>query len=264
MKKYLLFFNVALHAQLTYRGALLIRALRDLLWVISFVLLWSALFKQKAEIGGFTFQAMITYYILAKLIDQIYSYEPSRIMSRDIITGDLSNFLTKPLKYFGYLFFLAAGRRTARNLPSFAIAISVFIFAPQWVTFPPDLISFAVFLISAFLSWILLFEFVFLLGTISFWISETSNLRTAFEQGVLLLGGLWIPLNLFPKQLSDFLGILPFRYLYYQLINIYQGKVQGFDLLSSVLIQTIWIIILFGVCYLTWKKGVKRYEAYGK
>ena len=243
---------------------MLIRGLRDVSGVLFFVILWAALFKTKAEISGFTFSAMVTYYILVKIIDQIYSYEPSRLINEDIINGDLSNYLTKPVKYFFYRLFFSIGRRFARVLTSFTLIFLAFIFLPQWVVFPPNFESLLFFIISAIFSWILLYELAFIVGTISFWTSGNDGLRTAFDQLIGLLGGIWVPLSLFPKQMADILNVLPFRYLYFQLVQIYQGKIIGDDLYFSVMIQVLWVAIFSLLCGYLWNRGLKKYESYGK
>lgn len=264
MRKYLRFIVVAFSAQMTYRGSMLIRGLRDISSVMFFVVLWAALFKEKTVIGGFTFYAMVTYYVLAKIIDQMYSYEPSRLMTRDIITGDLSNYLIKPMRYFTYMIFLSVGRRFARSSTSLVIIILAFIFLSQWVVLPPNASSLIFFCFSAVLSWILLFEFAFLIGTLSFWSSETSGLQTAFDQLVLVLGGSWIPLNLFPEGVSRIVSILPFKYLYYDLVLIYQGKISSSEFFSHLAAQTAWVVALFLCCYVFWRKGTKNYASFGK
>jgi len=264
VRKYLRFIIVAFNVQMIYRGSMMLRGVRDVASVLFFVILWSALFKEQSVIKGFTFNAMVTYYILTKIIDQIYSYEPSRLMTRDILTGDLSNYLTKPMKYFAYMMFLSIGRRFARSFMSIVLVILAFVFIPQYVFVSPNASSFLFFCLSGFLSWLLLFECAFLLGTLSFWSSETSGIQTAFDQLVLVLGGSWVPLNLFPEAVTKITSILPFKYLYYNLVLVYQGKLSNNELVWQFAMQFFWVAVLFLCCYLSWKRGVKTYASFGK
>lgn len=264
MKKYLRFAYASYESQMMYRGAMLIRGLRDVSGVLFFIVLWAALYKSKAEISGFTFSAMVTYYILVKIIDQIYSYEQGRLVSEDIKNGDLSNCLSKPYSYFFYRIFFSIGRRLARTSTSFSLVVLAFIFLPQWLVFPQNSTSFLFFVISAALSWVLLFELSYLIGLLSFWTSDTGSMRTAADQLIGFLGGVWVPLSLFPKQIADILNILPFKYLYFQLVQIYQGKIIGQELYFSIVIQFLWVIIFSILCRFTWAKGIKNYSAYGK
>lgn len=264
MRKYLEVVKIAYSLQMVYRAAMAIRAVRDIATVLFFVLLWTALFRQKAEIGGYNLSAMITYYVLAKIIDQLYSYEPSRLLSRDVLQGDLSNYLAKPWKYFLYLVSYAFGRRLARTTFSFLVIFLAFIFLPQFMVLPVRIIDITFFIPSAILSWVLLFEMVFVLGTLSFWFSETSGLRTAFEQLILVVGGMWVPLNLFPGQVAAVLKMLPFQYLYFHLIAIYQGKLETNELISGLVTQTFWVFALGLVAIFLWKRGLRVYGAYGR
>lgn len=263
MKKYLRIIPAAFQSQIIYRGSMLIRGLRDIVNVAFFILLWSALFKDKANIAGFTFPAMVTYYILVKIIDQLYSYRHAYMIMWDIKNGDLSNYLSKPLNYFFYLMSHQIGRRGARVTTSLFIVLAIFITLPSFVVFPPNIIYFVSFLFSATLSWLMVFEIAFLLGALSFWFSETSGLKTATEQLTLVLGGSWVPLNLFPEPISNLADWLPFKYLYFNLVNIYQGKIPANQLATNLSIQLLWIIILGFSSFLVWRKGITKFGAYG-
>lgn len=264
MHKYLEVIKIAYSLQLAYRGGMLIRCVRDIVTVLFFVLLWSALFRKTSVIGGYTLPSIITYYIIARIIDQLYSYEPARLLSRDIRQGDLSNYLVKPWKYVLYLASYTFGRRFARTTFSFLAIGLVFVLVPQFVVLPSSILYLLYFIISAVLSWVLLFEMIFVLGALSFWISETGGIRTAFEQMTLVLGGLWVPLDLFPKNVLYFLSYLPFKYFYFNLVQIYQGKISSSQITSGIWIQIIWMAAFGLLTAFLWKKGIKVYGAFGK
>lgn len=237
--------------------------MRDINLVFFYIILWAALFRERTDIAGYSLRSIITYYVLAKIIDQIYSYEPARIMTRDILTGSFSAYLVKPLRYFPFLAAVTVGRRLARVSLTIILTIFAFVFLPKFFVIPSSALIIFVFSISSILSWLLVYEIVFFFGILSFWISETSGLRSAFEQMVLVLGGLWVPLDLLPEQVQKIFTLLPFQYLYYHLIQIYQGRINPRMFLQGIMIQLIWITIFAVAIKFLWKKGVARYEAFG-
>lgn len=263
MKLIVSFFRISFLINLTYRFGLIMRLIRDFTTPLSFIILWSALYVGRNEIGGYTLSAIATYYILVKVIDQLYSYEPAKLLTREIRTGDLSNYLTKPLNYFKYLFGYTFGKRVARTTLTILSVVALGIFFPNILTFPPSIYAALTFTLIFSVSVILVFEITYLLGCLTFWISETDYLRGAVEQFTLVLGGLWVPITFFPKWLSNILEYLPFKYQYYFPVMVFQGKILPVEFFRGLFIETVWVIMLGIILSIVWRQGIKKYEGYG-
>lgn len=263
MKKYWTAYKSAYQENITYKGPVFIRAIRDVLLTLFFIVLWSAVFQQKEVINGYTFNSIITYYILVRLMDQLYSFQTTRLLNEDIVEGNLSNYLVKPMNYILYLASYVLGRRTARTTLTFILVIAIFVFFSNYVMPPSNLINLLIFILSAMLSWILFFEIAFLLGVISFWFSEVSNLRSVLEHIILILGGLWIPIDLFPEKIAQIVNLLPFKYLYNSPVQVYQGKLSTNDLLTMFVIELVWITLFHLIGKYLFSRGLKTYAAFG-
>ncbi len=263
MGKYWRFFQASFQISFSYRFAILIRMIRDFLMVLFFIVLWQALFKGKQLIGGFTFAGMVSYYILGKALDQLYTFDPANVMARHVRTGDLSNFLIKPVNYTGYLGSFIFGRRLARTFLTIIASIIIILAFPDFIGRPAGMIELAAFIIFAALAWILMFSVSFLIGGLSFWSTETENIRAGIEQLMLILGGLWIPLNLLPEGIGKILSPLPFKYLYYFPIRVFLGKVNTSDMITGLLTDLAWVVFFLFCGSVLWRKGLKRYGAYG-
>lgn len=264
MGKYLQFFKASYQIAFSYRASIIVRLIRDVVMTLFFVLLWATVFQNQQTVGSFTFKSIVTYYILVRILEQIYAFEPASLLTRDIKHGDLSNFLLKPLGYLRYLAFYTFGRRVARTFLTLIFIIALFMFAPTLIAYTDSPINGIAFILSATLSWILLFEISIGVGELSFWFSETGNIRRAIESFTGILGGLWVPLELFPKNIYSILNLLPFKYLYSFPVSIYQGKISGYELLFPLIVQLIWVLVLTLVIGYVWKKGVINYESYGR
>ena len=263
MKKYILILKVSFTSFVSYRVSLVVRLIRDVLMTSFFLFIWSVLFKQKQLVGGYDFNSMITYYIVARIIDQLYTLDPSKVIAEDVTTGGLSTHLIKPYHYLGYMWGRAVGRRLARTLPSLLLVISVFTIFHSSLVFPNSISQAVLFIISVILAWILMFEIAIFVGETSFWISKISGINSAINQTVLLLGGMWAPISLFSPLAQKIMGYLPFQYLYFHPIQIYQNKINISTALHGLGIETIWILIIGILTIALWRKGVRHYEAYG-
>lgn len=264
MWKYWLFFKAAYQITISYRVAVVIRVIRDLAIPAFFILLWSALYKDRQDIGGFTLQAMATYYIMVKILDQIYTYEPSSAVNRDIKMGDLSNHLVKPISYIIFRAFYALGRRLARISLTIIAVILLFLFFPNLVAYPSSLNNWIWFGVILIVSWTLFFEVAFIMGELAFWLSQTWNFRGASEQVMTILGGFWIPLNLFPENIQAVLNLLPFRFLYYYPVQVFQGKVDLSQIYREFTIEIFWVVLFGMFIKFLWDKGIEKYEGVGK
>lgn len=263
MNKYLLILKVSFTSFVSYRVSLVIRLIRDVLMTSFFLFIWSVLFKQKQLIGGYDFSSMVTYYIVARIIDQLYTLDPSKVLAEDVVTGSLSTHLIKPYHYLGYMWGRAVGRRLARTLPSLIFVIAIFIVFNSSLVFPNSIIQTTLFILSVMLAWLLMFEIAIFVGETSFWISKISGINSAINQTILLLGGMWAPISLFSPIAQKIMGFLPFQYLYFHPIQIYQNKISIPVALHGLGIETVWILIIGVLIIVLWKKGIRRYEAYG-
>jgi ABC-2 type transport system permease protein len=263
VRKYWLYFAGAFQIAFSYRASLVIRMIRDFLMVLFFITLWRALFAGKETIAGFTFSGMVSYYILAKAVDQLYTFDPGNVIERHVRSGDLSNFLAKPINYMIYLASHIFGRRLARTILTIIASIVIIIVFPSFVGYPAGIFETTAFFILIALAWLLVFAFSYLIGMISFWTTEISNIRQGFELLILILGGLWVPLNVLPDQISQILNYLPFKYLYYFPIQVYLGKVPVDKVFLGLITELCWILGLLFIAKYLWQRGLKRFGAYG-
>lgn len=263
MKKYLLIFNNACQVGWSYRGSLVIKAFVDVIFTVAYILLWSVLYRNKSTIAGFNFADIVTYYILVRIIDLFYTFYPAKFLTAAIKTGNFSNVLIKPLNYFIYSIANTAGLKIARGSVTLILIIGFLIFFPEYLTFPPDPIYYLALIPFGILSWLIFFELGFLIGIASFWVSETGNIRSAIAQIVSLFSGGWIPLTFFPPLVILVINWLPLRFLYFYLIQLYQGKIPLHQLAPDLLLCIFWVTLLWLLGRQLLIKGVRRYESYG-
>lgn len=231
--------------------------------VCLFVLLWTALFQNKTEIGGFDLASITTYYILVEIIDIIYTQTPARLLNRDVKTGDLSNYLSKPLDYWKYLLSYTVGQQLANSSLSILVVLVLFIFFPGFVVFPKELIYFIGFFVFSFIAFLISHQILFIIGTWSFYVSEISHIRQGVNQLMGLLGGRWIPLSFFSVTTLKILELLPFTFLFSFPLKVFQQQVTIGQMQKALIIEIVWLGIFLLIGNITWKKGVRKYEAYG-
>jgi len=264
MKKYLYFFKVGFQVTLAYPAKIVFRFLRHAVYFALSITLWWALLGTTGHLGNLTLSSMITYYLLVGAVDIIYTSAPGRILIRDILSGDLNNYLAKPINYWGYLLPYTLGQQLAASSLSIFVVALVFVLFPTIIALPASPLNIVAFLISCIISFLLSHQFFFIVGILGFWVSEATNLRMGLNQFIGLVGGKWFPLSILPPAVFVIFNLMPFKYLFNFPITVFLGQVQPDEVVKSIGMETIWIaLILFAGSYL-WKKGIKKYEAYGR
>ena len=71
MKKYLEIAKISFKAQIVWRFDVMMNMLFSIVKILFAYILWGAIFGQRNVIAGFTFQMMLSYYIISCFLSQI-------------------------------------------------------------------------------------------------------------------------------------------------------------------------------------------------
>jgi ABC-2 type transport system permease protein len=207
---------------------------------------------------------MMFYYLLVAVVDVLTAVnEDDWQIAADIREGNISQFLLKPVDYLWYrlcLFF--SGRIAFIAVAGIPLAIFIFCFR-QYVLPPADLTALLVFPVSLVLTALLQFFISYAMAMLAFWLLEISTfifILFAFEY---LASGHLFPLDILPPVLKQILYLTPFPYQMYFPISIYLGKAAGAELWRGLIIQFLWVIAAYAFARFMWRRGIKRYSAFG-
>jgi ABC-2 type transport system permease protein len=267
MKKYLHVISIGIQNNLQYRANYLTRTLFSFIPLFAMLSLWRTIYSSNNGVGehnGYTQAQMIFYYMLVAIVDVFTAVnEDDWQIATDIREGNISQFLLKPVDYLWYrlcLFF--SGRIAFISMAIIPLAIFVFCFRAYFVA-PHDLTALVLFPFSMVLTALLQFFISYAMAMLAFWLLEISTfifILFAFEY---LASGHMFPLDVLPPVLKELLFFTPFPYQLYFPISIYMGKVTGLAVWHGLLIQFLWVIASYAGARFMWRRGVKRYSAFG-
>lgn len=78
-----------------------------------------------------------------------------------------------------------------------------------------------------------------------------------------LAGGLF-PLDILPESVLAVVKWLPTSFLVFLPMQVYLGRVDGRELVVSLVIMLAWVGILKQLAQIVFRRGVRIYEAYGR
>jgi ABC-2 type transport system permease protein len=264
---------ICLEDRLAYRGDFALGTLMRVLPIVTQVFLWTAVFAAttRADIAGYSREDIVAYYLLT-MLTRAFSSMPGLAggISRSIRDGSVKKYLVQPVDYVGFL--LAA--RIAHKLVYYAVAFLpfalVFFLCREFFPPPPDAATIAAFLLALVLSFLLGFFMEATLGMLGFWILETSSIVFAYMLVQYLLSGHMFPIDMLAGislgggvSLADVVRWLPFEYTAYFPAAIWLGKVRGWALVRDLAVAAAWVLVMIGACRLAWRRGTRRYSAFG-
>lgn len=267
MKKYRHVLGIGIQNNLTYRFNFLVRSLFGLIPLIAILYVWQTIYSGKREgsmIAGYTFAEMVSYYLLATIVDALTAVnEDDWQIAADIKDGNISQFLLKPIDYLTFRFCLfLSGRMT--YLAIAIIPLTVFIFCLRhYFVFPPNGIALGGFLLSVGMTALLQFFMSYTMAMLAFWVLEVSTfifIMFAFEY---IASGHLFPLDVLPPVLERVLYFTPFPYQLYFPISVYIGKMRGTELAAGLAIQAGWVIGAYLLARFAWSRGIRKYAAAG-
>ena len=266
--------KISLEERLVYRGDFALGTLMRFLPIVTQVFLWTAVFSatSRGDIAGYSRNDIVAYYLLT-MLTRAFSSMPGLAtgIARSVRDGSVKKYLVQPVDYIGFL--LAA--RIAHKLVYYAVAIlpfaGVFFVCRGYFPPPPDAATIAAFLLALLLSFLLGFFMEATLGMIGFWVLEVSSIVFAYMLVQYLLSGHMFPIDMLAgvptglpgTSLADVVHWLPFEYTAYFSSAIWLGKVRGADLVTSLAIEAGWVVVMAVACRIAWRRGTRRYSAFG-
>lgn len=267
MKKYWHVLSIGIQNNLTYRFNFLTRTLFGLIPLTAMLYVWRTIFagkEQGSEVGSYTLAQMISYYLLATIVDALTAVnDDDWQIAADIKDGNISQFLLKPIDYVWYRLWLFLSGRVV-YLAMAAAPLAVFIFwLRRYFVFPPHWEALGCFLCSVLLTALLQFFTSYAMAMLAFWVLEVSTfifILFAFEY---LASGHLFPLDILPHRLAAVLSFTPFPYQLYFPVSVYMGKVTGAELARGLAAQALWVLAAYGIARFAWSRGIRKYAAVG-
>jgi len=270
LKKYWHVIGIGIQNNLTYRFNYLTRTLFGFIPLFAMLSLWRTIYATKgagSALGGYTQAEMIFYYIMVAVVDVLTAVnEDDWQIAADIREGAISQFLLKPLDYLWYrlcLFF--SGRIVYLFVAVVPLAIFIFCFRNYFV-FPANGIALVFFPVSLALTALLQFFLSYTMAMLAFWVLEISTfifILFAFEY---IASGHLFPLSMLHSShpgLEQVLFLTPFPSMLYVPISIYMGKITGTGVALGLLTQLFWVLAMYALARFAWRRGIKKYAAFG-
>lgn len=267
LRIYLPFAANELKRQLAYKGAFYLFLLVRIYGAFISYYLWMAIYgsSEQATLGGLTREEMVVYVFMVYVTASIVTASISTMVSDDVVKGTVAMNLIKPIDYRMSLIAMAAGNMVYRFLvPSVFIWIGLELYKVRVLGLAPvTVLGVLLYLLSCIMSFLIYVLFDFGFGMIAFFTTYIFGMRLAKEALLSFLTGQLIPISFFPAVIQKVFGFLPFSSMIYTPVMIYLGKYTGNTLVYMMFRQAVWVVILYALGSLIWKRVTRRLVVLG-
>ena len=264
---YLPFALNELKTSLSYKGAFYLFIFISTFSSFISYFLWMAIYGSSDgnTLGGLSQNEMIVYIFMVYITTSAVNISISKEVGMDIVKGEVVMNLIKPIDYRMSLVSKAIGTSIYRFfVPGIVIWIGLELYKyfelGMGIT---NITNILLFLFSVFMSFLIYVLFDFCFGMIGFFTTYIFGLEMIKHSVLLFLTGQLIPLSFFPEIIQKIFSYLPFSSMTYTPVMIYLGKYSGMELLKVLLIQLVWIVLLYLLGSLIWKRVTKRLISLG-
>jgi ABC-2 type transport system permease protein len=218
--------------------------LQMFLQMLVFREVWIALYAsgRKAH-AGVTLAQAVTYQLVNVIVVRLCSTWIVYSANHRIRTGSIVFQITRPM-YYGHILLLeyigqAGAKFVTTSLPIFGVAC--LLFRP---TLPSSAAVWLSFGLSLGLGFITAFYLDYLLALTGFWTTELGGLFWAKESVIMILGGTYLPLWIYPPLLRSILTFLPFQGVSYTPVAIFVGQIGLGQFPRAFAVQIAWLVVL--------------------
>lgn len=263
IKCYIPFAVAEIKSAMAYRLAFFARFLSNFFTVMITYYLWRAIFDSSPNkvISGFTLQEMTAYVIVSFFTSIMTGAVVISNMAYSIQDGSIAIGLVRPVSFQGIHLAESLGNLFVNAMINSLPFMVAFAFS-GWLLAPAPMYL-AAYIVSVFLSFLVLFYFSFCFAMLAFYTTYFFGINMAKEVIMKLCSGALIPLSFFPSGIESFFRFLPFSSMNYTPVMIYLGKLEGQDLAEALGLQMFWVAVLILISNFFWKKAIRRLTVLG-
>lgn len=218
-----------------------------------------------ASPAGPSQREVFTYYIFIMFIMIITNAWAGFFLSREILEGEIVQFLTRPLSVFWKYIVNNVVEKTVKlliPLPLLFVAVAVFrhYFAPA--IFQTS--HLALFIVTLLIAVVLHFNIDMVFGVLAFWLEDAMQIRHYNEMLASIASGVMIPFAFMPQSARFIFSFLPFRYYISLPVDLLLGQIDTTLIPLLIAYQITWAIGSAVLLTILWKRGLRRYAPPGQ
>ena len=261
LKPYIAYAKKSFLMRSAYRFDHIMQILSTCLQIFIYWEIYRSLYGSSTEVDGISFGMVTTNFVLSLGFSAGF-YVNDFYLPQKIWDGSLVTELLRPISFRGRMLAENMGNGAFsmlfRFLPAFVIAVIFVVICP-----PKSTAALGLFLISAVLGYGVLWTISFAVQMTAFWLVNIWSIVTIKNVCINILSGSMIPIWFMPEWLRNLIDFTPFSSIYFTPVQIYLGQLSGKEIAGKCLLQIVWIVCMYGLGSVLWKRGQRKLVIHG-
>ncbi|HPZ08360.1 MAG TPA: ABC-2 family transporter protein [Candidatus Eremiobacteraeota bacterium] len=259
---YFEYLRVAFLTMLAYRIQYFIGVINYLIHVAVYYFIYKALYTGGGNINNYSLTDMATYIAIGWISKSLYLNYLDHDIADEVKSGKMAIDLIKPVDYQVMNYARGLGQSAFRLLFFMPpVLVATFVVFP--VHPPSSIYNLFLFFLSTFLSLLIYLGINFFMGLISIYTISIEGILYPKNMMIELFSGLMVPIDWFPLWFQHVSSLLPFKYIAFVPLNLYLGRIDVSVAYSALLVQLLWVIILFAAGRILWLMCRKKIVIHG-
>lgn len=261
MRTYVEFALKKFQNKMAYRLEFFMGILNTVITIVVYLCIYKALYGDMQEVDGITFSMVATHFVISLGLSGAFEYNEMFLQDK-VHDGSITNEFLKPVNFIFRLLSENVGEGLFKVIFNFLPAVIITMFYTELCP-PSSVLNLIVMLFSVILGYLILWLIGFIVQTWSFWLFSVWGIMTIKNVIIRILSGSLLPLWFMPEIVRNIIVFTPFESIYFTPIQIYLGEINGIELMKKLLIQVMWIGVLWIIANVFWKKGTKKLVVQG-
>jgi ABC-2 type transport system permease protein len=232
--------------------------------IIAVFFVWKIVVETKGGVlEGWTIDQFITYQVLASLIFAINTpWSLAMSITNEIRLGEMNAYLMRPMHYGVYCLARYAGYNSVFLVLMVVPTATLLLILNEYLYFTSaaNLIG----MIAAIMvGYGIQFTATFCFAMLAFWWDEVTSVFFAYVLIARFAAGETLPLHLLPDWLQGVFQWTPFPNIASFPVRTYMGEIGPQAYWLGMLNGVVWVVVLGFLAMLLWRRGMKKYGAYG-
>lgn len=259
--KYIAVLRMTLLQQFAYIYDFLIRTVFLVLILYIFSKLWLTTYEmsETSIIDGYTLQKLMWYLVVTESIYMALPVIVDRI-EKEVKNGDIAYILNRPISYVGFQYGQYLGETILRLLINMAVGAVLMILLVGRIEI--SFTNIAGFFVLAIVAVSINYVTVMSVCLSAFWVEDIRGFYLIYSRLLMILGGMMVPLEIFPDWLESIARFLPFQSIISIPASFFVGNNQA-SIFELLLQQGIWLALFTTVMVGIYRLGVKRLHVNG-
>lgn len=264
MRKYLEMAKAMVKVDAAYTAWYWAGSASTILRMLVIYAFWHAVYQNRATLGDITLQTMVTYIVLAALLNNFTTGVSSvgKMLAFSVRDGSIAIELMRPYDVLNKYTALDIGYKCSGFVRD-ALPMMVVAYLFMGIEPPASWEAGSLSLLSAAIGMLIATYLDMILGIAAFWLNNIWGLSMLRNAVYMFFTGALIPVSLFPDWLQTVSRFLPFQSMIYVPVSVYTGQLGGGEAYLAMGLQVFWLAAVVILIRMAWSVAMRRVTIFG-